>query len=432
MNKIDRLGASPDATLSSIRERLTDSVIPLGLVRRAGSRLADFSPFGPGDREFVQDLAADLAEHQDGLLAALGDGKDLPYVSLRCELARQTKASLVHPLIFGSALTGAGISPLKTAIVELLPAHSGDRDGPLSATVFKVDRSVKGEKLAYVRLFSGALSVRERVGPTSGKPDKVTAIAVFAEGSLISRPVLEAGQIGKISGLKSARIGDVLGDLPPRGAMAQFAPPTLTTRVAPLSERDAPRLVAALSELAEQDPLIGVRLDRRSGEISVSLYGEVQREVIEATLERDYGLSAHFEAVTPLYVERPKGVGGSARIDARATEPVPCHHRLSCRARRSELWARVPPRGRPMGRSPPHLHNRRELHCPRGVLGLRNTQRGPLRLECDRLHRHDGPLPLWRLRRSTIATRKLLAFRLPVLDADRRHGGTAGGRVGRL
>ncbi len=314
VNKIDRVGASPDATLNSIRKRLTDSVVPLGSVRHAGSRLADFLPFGPRDREFVQDLATDLAEHQEGLLAPLGDGKELAYGPLRCELARQTKASLVHPLIFGSALTGAGISPLEGAIVELLPARSGDRAGPLAGTVFKVERSTKGEKLAYVRLFSGTLRVRERVGSTSDKPEKVTAIAVFAEGSLISRPVLEAGQIGKISGLKSARIGDALGDLPPSGATAQFAPPTLTTRVVPLAERDAPRLVTALSELAEQDPLIGVRHDRRSGEISVSLYGEVQREVIQTTLERDYRLSARFEAVTPLYVERPKGVGEALEV----------------------------------------------------------------------------------------------------------------------
>ena len=314
VNKIDRLGASPGATLSSIRKRLTDSAVPLGSVRHAGTRLADFAPFGPGDREFVQDLATDLAQHQEALLAALDDGKNLAYGSLRCELARQTKAALVHPLLFGSALTGAGISPLKRAIVELLPAYSGNREGPLSGAVFKVERSAKGEKLAYVRLFSGTLRVRQRAGPTSGKPDKVTAIAVFAEGSLVSRPVLEAGQIGKISGLKSARIGDVLGHLPPTGAKAQFAPPTLTTRVVPLAERDGPRLVAALTQLAEQDPLIGVRHDRRSGEISVSLYGEVQREVIQATLERDYGLSARFEAVMPLYVERPRRVGEAVEL----------------------------------------------------------------------------------------------------------------------
>jgi ribosomal protection tetracycline resistance protein len=257
VNKIDRLGASPDATLASIRTRLTDSSVPLGSVHDAGTRFADFAPFGPEDRDFVEDLVTELAEHQEGVLAALGD----------------------------------------------------------------VERSTKGEKLAYVRLFSGTLRVRERVCPAGGKPETVTAIAVFAEGSLVSRRALEAGQIGKISGLKSARIGDVLGDLSPSSPIAQFAPPTLTTRVVPLAERDTPRLAAALSELAEQDPLIGVRHDRRSGEISASLYGEVQREVIQATLERDYGLSARFEAVTPLYVERPTGVGEALEVMHGAQNP---------------------------------------------------------------------------------------------------------------
>jgi ribosomal protection tetracycline resistance protein len=313
VNKIDRLGASPDATLNSIRKRLTGSAVPLGSVRHAGSRLADFAPFAADDREFMEDLATELAEHEEGMLSALGEREDLAYGSLRSELARQTRASIVHPLIFGSAITGAGISSLERAIVELLPAHTAALDGPLSGTVFKVERNTKGEKLAYVRLFSGALRVRERVGP-AGRPDKVTAISVFAEGSFVARPVLEAGQIGKISGLRSARIGDFFGHLRPSGDVAQFAPPTLTARVVPLAERDGPRLVAALSELAEQDPLIGVRLDRRSGAISVSLYGEVQREVIQVTLERDYGLAARFEAVTPLYVERPRGVGEAIEV----------------------------------------------------------------------------------------------------------------------
>jgi ribosomal protection tetracycline resistance protein len=97
------------------------------------------------DREFVPDLATDLAEHQEALLAAIGDGQNLAYEPIWCELARQTRACLVQPLLFGSGLTGAGISQLKRAIVDLLPARSGDRDGPLSGTVFKVERSAKGE-----------------------------------------------------------------------------------------------------------------------------------------------------------------------------------------------------------------------------------------------------------------------------------------------
>jgi ribosomal protection tetracycline resistance protein len=72
--------------------------------------------------------------------------------------------------------------------------------------------------------------------------------------------------------------------------------------------------LSVLSELAEQDPLINVRSDQRSGEISVSLYGEVQKEVLQAILERDYGIAARFQAVTPLYVERPAAAGEAVEL----------------------------------------------------------------------------------------------------------------------
>ena len=45
-------------------------------------------------------------------------------------------------------------------------------------------------------------------------------------------------------------------------------------------------MYAALTELADQDPLIDLRRDDGRREIAVSLYGEVQKEVIAAVLER--------------------------------------------------------------------------------------------------------------------------------------------------
>jgi ribosomal protection tetracycline resistance protein len=72
---------------------------------------------------------------------------------------------------------------------------------------------------------------------------------------------------------------------------------------------DRTRLRVALGQLAEQDPLIDVRQDDRNDEISVSLYGEVQREVIGATLALDFGVEVSFRGTTTIYVERPVGVG---------------------------------------------------------------------------------------------------------------------------
>ena len=48
------------------------------------------------------------------------------------------------------------------------------------------------------------------------------------------------------------------------------------------------------AQLAEQDPLINVRQDDHRHEIAVSLYGEVQKEVVGATLANDFGIDVTF------------------------------------------------------------------------------------------------------------------------------------------
>ena len=74
------------------------------------------------------------------------------------------------------------------------------------------------------------------------------------------------------------------------------------------------RLRAALAQLAEQDPLINVRQDDSRQELSVSLYGEVQKQVIQATLANDFGLDVTFRETTPIYVERPRAAGEAIEV----------------------------------------------------------------------------------------------------------------------
>src|ERR1041384_4600184 len=151
-------------------------------------------------------------------------------------------------------------------------------------------------------MFGGELRVRDRLPGER----KVTALGVFAHGTATPAEAVGAGQIGKVWGLGDVRIGDVLGVDPPHSAPWRFSPPTLET-VVESDRRGA--LHAALTELAEQDPLINLRLDDRRGEISVSLYGEVQKEVIAATLAEEYGVAATFRETTTIHIERPRGTG---------------------------------------------------------------------------------------------------------------------------
>ena len=70
----------------------------------------------------------------------------------------------MHPVFFGSAITGAGVEALMAGIAELLPAADGDaRRRRSRARVFKIERGAAGEKIAYVRMFSGTIRYRDRV-----------------------------------------------------------------------------------------------------------------------------------------------------------------------------------------------------------------------------------------------------------------------------
>ncbi len=216
------------------------------------------------------------------------------------------------PVFFGSALTGTGIAELTRGIVEHLPARAGDPGAALGGTVFKVERGTRGEKIAYVRLFSGTLRLRDRVLLPDGRSEKVTGLAVFADGTTVRRRSASAGEIAKVWGLAGIRIGDPIGTPPPR-AEHHFAPPLLETAVVAARHDDGPRLRVALAELADQDPLISIRLER-GREPSVLLYGEVQKEVLQATLLEDYGVEAVLREATPVCVERPRGSGEAIEV----------------------------------------------------------------------------------------------------------------------
>ncbi|HKC22957.1 MAG TPA: translation factor GTPase family protein [Gaiellaceae bacterium] len=289
VNKLDRAGADFDRVVGDIAERLTPAVVV------------------PGEIEV-------LADHDDDLLAAYLEG-DVAPERVRAALGEQSRGALVYPVFRGSAMRGQGVGELSAALGELLPSAAGDPDGPLSATVFKIERGVEGEKVAYVRMFSGTLRTREAVGE-----QKVTAIAVFERGAAVQRQSVSGRQIAKVWGLRELRIGDTIGQPPPRVPRQEFAPPTLQSVVEPRDRDDGRRLRLALAQLAEQDPLIDVR-DEAGRDLTVSLYGDVQKEVIEATLAQDFGVDAVFHETTPICVERPLRRGEALEILHADTNP---------------------------------------------------------------------------------------------------------------
>ncbi|MFE7311838.1 GTP-binding protein [Streptomyces sp. NPDC057555] len=337
VNKIDRRGARGDDLLDDIRRKLAPHIVPMTAVRDLGTPLARALPQALGtDPEFRTRVAETLAETDDALLARVVDGPFPSADELHTALADGTRTGRAHPVYCGSARTGEGIGALIDGMTGLLrPAPTDAAADPAGAdpagaapprgTVFAVERGTSGKKTAYLRLFSGTLAARQRVTLHRHGPDgtrlaytgQITALHVVgrpANGSNGpgSARQLAAGDIGAFTGLAQVRVGDRLAD--PAGRddgprPPHFRAPSLRTLVRPRDAAPgaASRLHTALQRLAEQDPLIHACAEP-DGTTSVLLYGEVQKEILAATLAHDYGIEAVFEPSRTVCLERPTGV----------------------------------------------------------------------------------------------------------------------------
>lgn len=367
VNKVDRSGARTDAVLQEVVDRLGVTPVPLVRVVDEGTRGAAVVPDGlmalglaargPVEREGADRATAAarervveaLSREDDRLLA---DWLDAPHrvdgSRLRAGLGEQTGRGLVCPVLHGSAMTGAGVEELAVALPHLLPARTPDPEAPLAATVFAVQRGGAGEKVALVSVTSGCLAVRDRVlvhdGRTVGtiasdpgtrhtpsvsgdddarcREERITGLSVHARGGVQRVARVPAGRIARVVGLELARIGDLVGDAAlARPLVHEFSPPTLETVVEACDAAERATLHTALTRLAEQDPLIDLRHDEVRGETHVSLYGEVQKEVIGATLEAEYAVTARFSTTTVICRERVTGSAAAFEVIDVAPNP---------------------------------------------------------------------------------------------------------------
>jgi ribosomal protection tetracycline resistance protein len=311
VNKIDRLGADVDGVLDAIRRRLTPDILPMGAASGLGSRAAAFHGYRRDDDAFRERETVAIAEHDDDVLAAYVTGRERTPDQLLADAVGQTRTGVLHPVFAGSAVTGAGVAELLAGITSFLPSVEAPAGPPgvPSGRVFKVERGAAGEKVAYVRMFSGTVRGRQRIDLPDGRVGKVSGVQVLSGGEWLRAEEVGAGQVGRLHGLAAVRVGDGFGDSS-RAEDHQFPPPTLEATVEALDPALRPALRAALMQLADQDPLIAARVDR-DGRLAVSLYGRVQQEVLASTLAEEHGIEVEFSDASVLHVERPRGVGSA-------------------------------------------------------------------------------------------------------------------------
>ncbi|PEP82202.1 tetracycline resistance protein [Bacillus toyonensis] len=313
VNKIDRSGANSEKVVKQIKEILANEVFPFYSAQNEGTKDARIIEYKSYD-----DCMERVAPFNETLLESYVNNEVVPDVRLRKELEKQIQQANVYPIFFGSAMTGMGVTELLENISALIPAEISAQDGTLSGVVFKIERESSGEKIAYVRVFSGSLHVRKYVDIQRSKSqshkEKIKKMCMFHNGNAVQASTVPSGEFCKVWGLSDIKIGDIIGERTDYIKDIHFAEPQMEAAIDAVSKERIHDLYAALMELCEEDPLIKVWKDDVHNELYIRLFGEVQKEVIETTLYEKYNLQVTFSNTRVVCIEKPIGIGNSVEV----------------------------------------------------------------------------------------------------------------------
>ncbi|HDR8180762.1 TPA: TetM/TetW/TetO/TetS family tetracycline resistance ribosomal protection protein [Bacillus thuringiensis] len=320
VNKIDRSGANTEKVMKQIKEILSNEAFPFYSVENEGTKEARIIDYNSYD-----DCMELLAPYNESLLESYVNNEIVSDVLLREELEKQIQQANVYPTFFGSAMTGIGVTKLLENISDLILANKSAENEVLSGVVFKIEREPSGEKIAYVRVFSGHLQVRKYVDiqrdDALAHKEKIKKICMFHNGNAVQASTVSSGEFCKVWGLKDIKIGDIIGERTDYIKNIHFADPQMEAAIEAVPKERIHDLFAALMELCEEDPLIKVWKDDFHNELYIRLFGEVQKEVIETTLLEKYNLQVAFSNTRVVCIEKPIGVGNSAEVMGEKANP---------------------------------------------------------------------------------------------------------------
>jgi elongation factor G len=339
INKMDRVGANFNRTLSMIEQRLRAKPLPvqlplgsettyqgiIDLVENKAWRFEDNPSLPPVEvaipeaeqtrcTQFRQALIEKLAESDDQILMAYLEGSNISPSDLRQALRRVTLAVKGVPILCGSALKNKGTRPLLDAIVDYLPSpvdmppvraidirvggevtRPARDNAPFSALAFKVVSDPFVGRLVYFRVYSGTVKVGTQVfNSTRGKRERIGRLLRMHANHREELDEVGTGAIVATLGLKNTFTGDTLCHYsqPVLLEAIRFPEPVLSVAIEPRTRADQDKLGGALTRLTEEDPTFKVNYDQDAGQTVISGMGELHLEFLVGRLLSEFGVGA--------------------------------------------------------------------------------------------------------------------------------------------
>ncbi len=339
VNKMDRVGADFDRTIHMIVDRLGAQPVavqmPMGAensfggiidliemeavtyVDDLGAKLEE-TEIPESYREEAEQLRRELvervAETDEALTEKFILDEEISPAELRAALRRATIRSDLVPVLCGSALRNKGVQRVLDSVVDYLPSpldvppivgHSpktgeplecpSDPRAPFAALAFKIVTDPYVGRLAYIRVYSGAVRAGANTfNATQGKKERVGRLLQMHANQRQEIDVLSAGDIGAVLGFKRTFTGDTLSD-PGRQVVLEairFPEPVISVAIEPRTKADQDKMSEALTKLSEEDPTFQVRVDENTGQTLISGMGELHLEVLVDRMLREFRVTA--------------------------------------------------------------------------------------------------------------------------------------------
>lgn len=298
INKIDQYGINLNNIYQNIKEKLSNDIIVMQNVTLTPEisikNIIDLDEWDP------------VISKNDKLLEKYIAGEKLTIQELTYEEYRCVKKGSLFPIYHGSARNNIGTQQLIEAISNLFCPEMNENDSELCGRVFKIEYTDHKQRLVYLRLYSGTLHLRDTIILPEKKKVKLTEIYIPSNGEMIQTKTVCSGDIFIIPN-NTLRLNDIIGNekLLPCNVWNDKTVPILRTRIEPIKIEEREKLLDALTEIADTDPLLRYYVDTITHEIIISFLGTVQLEVICSLLIEKYHINIRIEDPTVIYLEKP-------------------------------------------------------------------------------------------------------------------------------
>lgn len=298
INKIDQYGINLNNIYQNIKEKLSNDIIVMQNVTLTPEisikNIIDLDEWDP------------VISKNDKLLKKYIAGEKLTIQELTQEEYRCVKKGSLFPIYHGSAKNNIGTQQLIEAISNLFCPEMNKNYSELCGRVFKIEYTDHKQRLVYLRLYSGTLHLRDTIVLSEKKKVKLTEIYIPSNGEMIQTEIVCSGDIFIIPN-NTLRLNDIIGNekILPCNVWNDKPVPMLRTRIEPIKIEEREKLLDALTEIADTDPLLRYCVDTITHEIVISFLGTVQLEVICSLLIEKYHINIRIEDPTVIYLERP-------------------------------------------------------------------------------------------------------------------------------